>query len=175
MPEIEEDEDGGRRYANDQDREAAEQKMRAVMRIASNKGLKHLVLGAWGCGAYGNPVSEIAAAWRRVLLGDEKAKTKAGKKQDLTENEKWDGMGVVFAIKDGKMAELFAKYFGTELETSLKSCGHNEDEEGSVEQESSNDELRTRIEGLEAQIAAARSDLLKDRLQSVLEKLRASE
>ncbi|KAI0967172.1 hypothetical protein F4678DRAFT_475394 [Xylaria arbuscula] len=56
------------RYASPADRELVLRKMRAVMRVFAAKGCTHVVLGAWGCGAYGNPVSEIAEAWRRVLV-----------------------------------------------------------------------------------------------------------
>ncbi|KAI0442930.1 hypothetical protein F4803DRAFT_575058 [Xylaria telfairii] len=55
-------------YALASDRELAERKMRAVLRVFAARGCGAVVLGAWGCGAHeGNPISEIAAAWRRVL------------------------------------------------------------------------------------------------------------
>ncbi|KAI1173236.1 hypothetical protein F4777DRAFT_458106 [Nemania sp. FL0916] len=65
LPETSED---GRRYARAADRELAVRKMRAVLRVFAAKGCSCVVLGAWGCGAYGNPVTEIAEAWRQVLL-----------------------------------------------------------------------------------------------------------
>ncbi|KAF2964397.1 hypothetical protein GQX73_g9166 [Xylaria multiplex] len=57
------------RYASATDRELVVRKMRSVLRVFAAKGCSRIVLGAWGCGAYGNPISEIAEAWRRVLLG----------------------------------------------------------------------------------------------------------
>ncbi|KAI0467661.1 hypothetical protein F4859DRAFT_493211 [Xylaria cf. heliscus] len=63
-----ENEDGRAGYALASDRELAERKMRAVLRVFAARGCGAVVLGAWGCGVHeGNPVSEIAAAWRRVL------------------------------------------------------------------------------------------------------------
>ena len=71
---------GGTRkaYASAADRELAGRKMRAVLRVAQAKGVRKLVLGAWGCGAYGNPVEEVAAAWHRVLLGGARARGNHG-------------------------------------------------------------------------------------------------
>ncbi|KAJ3576568.1 hypothetical protein NPX13_g3663 [Xylaria arbuscula] len=66
LPETEITENGGR-YASPADRELVVRKMRAVLRVFAAKGCTHIVLGAWGCGAYGNPLAEIAKAWRRVL------------------------------------------------------------------------------------------------------------
>ena len=97
--------DGEDRYAEEKDHEVVVDKMRAVMRMCKAKGAGKLVLGAWGCGAYANPVGEIARAWRRVLLGTGK---RAG--------EAWDGLEVVFAIRDGNMAKDFATRFGEGLE-----------------------------------------------------------
>lgn len=104
MPDVERGE-GEDRYAEDKDREAAVDKMRAVLRMCKSKGAGRLVLGAWGCGAYANPVGEVARAWKRVLLGTAK---KPG--------EAWDGLEVVFAIRDTKMAKEFATRFGDGLE-----------------------------------------------------------
>ncbi|KAI0551220.1 hypothetical protein F4679DRAFT_145122 [Xylaria curta] len=62
------DEDGSAVYASTSDRVMAERKMRAVLRVFAARGCEAVVLGAWGCGVHeGNPVSEIAGAWRRVL------------------------------------------------------------------------------------------------------------
>ncbi|KAG5940417.1 hypothetical protein E4U59_002451 [Claviceps monticola] len=62
MPDVE-----GGKYADPRDEELVVRKMRAVMRMVRGRGVMKLVLGAWGCGAYGNPVGEIARAWARVL------------------------------------------------------------------------------------------------------------
>ncbi|KAJ2896843.1 uncharacterized protein MKZ38_005142 [Zalerion maritima] len=101
-------------YAEEKDREMAVSKMRAVMRILKSKAVDKVVLGAWGCGAYGNPVGEVARAWRKVLLGN--GKDTRGR---VKGREGWDGLEVVFAINDGKMAERFAQCFGEGLVVGL--------------------------------------------------------
>ena len=94
------------RYAEEKDRELAVQKMRAVLRMAAANGVSKLVLGAWGCGAYGNPVGEVAKGWRRVLLGGRRKGKSAA-----NSTETWDGLEVVFAIKDEKMTQRFEGHF----------------------------------------------------------------
>jgi uncharacterized protein (TIGR02452 family) len=93
--------DGQYQYANDQDREVVVKKIRAVLRILEMKGTELVVLGAWGCGAYGNPVREVARAWRRALQtgGDFKHKARTS----LSTLRR-----VIFAIKDPKMAQEFS-------------------------------------------------------------------
>jgi uncharacterized protein (TIGR02452 family) len=91
-------------YAEEKDREMVVRKMQAVMRILRQKGVEKVVLGAWGVGAYGNPVGEVARAWRRVLVG------RKGKGREV-----WDGLEVVFAVQGERVAERFAEEFGEEL------------------------------------------------------------
>ncbi|KAI1738695.1 hypothetical protein F4680DRAFT_165464 [Xylaria scruposa] len=68
LPETTDGGGDGWYYVSASDRALAERKMRAVLRVFAARGCEAVVLGAWGCGAHeGNPVSEIAAAWRRVL------------------------------------------------------------------------------------------------------------
>ncbi|PKS04883.1 hypothetical protein jhhlp_008247 [Lomentospora prolificans] len=108
------------RYAEEHDREAAVKKMRAVMQIVKSKDVGQVVLGAWGCGAYGNPIWEIATAWRKVLsrgTGKGKART-AGIGLELGEASEPSILGnmeVYFAIKDARMAEIFQRAFGSDL------------------------------------------------------------
>lgn len=88
-------------YAHSRDRELVIKKMRAVMRILQTKGARRVVLGAWGCGAYGNPVGEVARAWKKVLSGEERRR-RAGRAQT---SESWDGIEeMVFAISQRRMA-----------------------------------------------------------------------
>ncbi|SPQ24521.1 e8d8f690-1346-4bd4-b49d-83b658955527 [Thermothielavioides terrestris] len=110
LPEVEVDEDGrAKAYASGKDRVLVRRKMELVMRVFQAKGAKRVVLGAWGCGAYGNPVGEVAAAWREVLLG-----SKRGAKADAGAG--WEGIEeIVFAIKDASLAERFAEAFGDGL------------------------------------------------------------
>ncbi|KAI1266897.1 hypothetical protein F5Y18DRAFT_380846 [Xylariaceae sp. FL1019] len=162
-PEVE---DGA--YTSPADRELVHRKMRAVMRVFASKGCRKVVLGAWGCGAYGNPVSEIAGAWRRVL-GLEGQKRK--------DREEWQGYfeDIVFAIKDPRMAAAFAKAFSEENLTSpfVEGGDAYEGSEGSEGQDERELELRAKIRELEIQIEQARSPHLRTGLEAVLASLRS--
>lgn len=88
----------------DNDRDLVTRKMKAVMRMAESKGVERLVLGAWGCGAYGNPVKEVAKIWRKVIAG--------GPRQRRPNAERWDGIKeIVFAIPDRSMVREFERAF----------------------------------------------------------------
>ena len=93
-------------YTEEADRGLMLDKMRAVMRIVHSNGVDGLVLGAWGCGAYRNPVREIAQGWEKVLLGVTRGKRA---------RELWPGIEVVFAIKNRKMAEQFVAYWAEDI------------------------------------------------------------
>ncbi|KAI1299598.1 hypothetical protein F5Y03DRAFT_248984 [Xylaria venustula] len=196
MLRLPETEDG--RYATPADRELVLRKMRAVMRVFAAKGCTHVVLGAWGCGAYGNPVSEVAEAWRRVLVvgpsntvqgngkgGQEGKSAKSRNKNRTPEN--WGPFieEVVFAIKDGGMAAAFAQAFGEDVlsDPSLDSdsvpggedgslSGGFEDQEEDPVQAAQVAELREKIAQLEIQVAQVRSLQLKNGLETVLAGLR---
>ena len=66
-PVIARDHDGNERYKNIEDRTLMKQKMRTVLRIAAKNGHRRLVLGALGCGAFGNPKEEVVECWRETL------------------------------------------------------------------------------------------------------------
>ncbi|OTB10752.1 hypothetical protein K445DRAFT_341183 [Daldinia sp. EC12] len=170
IPEIDVDaESGFARYASAADRELAVRKIRAVLRVFAAKGVRRVVLGAWGCGAYGNPVGEIAKAWRKVLKGK-------GKKKE-SDSDSWECFEhVVFAIKDPGMAQAFATAFGEESlevdnsdgrESSIGSGDDDDDEE-----DASVKELRNKIQELELRAEQARNPQLKVGLSSVLAGLR---
>ncbi|CAF9932941.1 MAG: hypothetical protein HETSPECPRED_008495 [Heterodermia speciosa] len=92
-------------YSDPRDVEAVIQKMRAVMRVIVAKGARRVVLGAWGCGAFSNPVGEVARLWKKTICGVSDS-GKAGKM------ECWTGVEqIVFAITDKKMVEGFEKCF----------------------------------------------------------------
>ncbi|KAI1413907.1 hypothetical protein F5Y13DRAFT_160311 [Hypoxylon sp. FL1857] len=171
LPEIEVDAGSGwATYANPRDRELAVRKMRAALRVFAAKGMKRVVLGAWGCGAYGNPVGEIARAWKKILLGGGKeGNTNRGKK--ITKDS-WEGIEhVVFAIKDAGMARAFATAFGEEL---LEK--YDEDEEDPSEDDIEDvevKELRSKIQELELRVEQARTPQLRTGLNSVLAGLRS--
>ncbi|KAF7555979.1 hypothetical protein G7046_g6421 [Stylonectria norvegica] len=149
-PELDHDDAGKGAYANQKDRELVLQKMRMVLRICQAKGVKKVVLGAWGCGAYGNPVTEVATAWRKVLLprNDNKGRNKGSR-------ETWDGIeDVVFAIKDAGMADAFQAAFGDGL--LRDDVSDNESDEGDEDNPAQTDrqELQARVDELELRIEA---------------------
>lgn len=157
-----------KRYANPKDRELAEQKMRAVMRILKMKRIENVVLGAWGCGAYKNPLGEIARLWRKVLLPALTDRTHDSDKMDAA----WGPMRIIFAINDPKMAKDFARLLGPEIafvEQRVEQVDelHVRDAEDDVEREA-NDELGLKIAELKEQIAQTRNPELKLRLEVVL-------
>ena len=39
-----------------------------MLRAAAERGYRDLVLGAWGCGAFGNKPEEVAGYFRQVIL-----------------------------------------------------------------------------------------------------------
>lgn len=71
-PDLVRDEKRGMVYEREQDQEMMVMKVRLILQVARQKKITHLVLGAFGCGAYGNPPAEVANIFRRVLLGDRK-------------------------------------------------------------------------------------------------------
>ncbi|PNH64252.1 hypothetical protein VD0002_g4366 [Verticillium dahliae] len=150
-PEVErDDEKGWGRYVNAKDRELAVSKMRMVMRICQDKGVKKIVLGAWGCGAYGNPVGEVAAAWRKVLLPRTDSKGRRAV-------EMWNGIEeCVFAIKDLGMADAFAAAFGDGLEREAVDEANKDDEDDDEDDEDDETaELGAKVVELRARIRNA--------------------
>ena len=57
----------GQKYASDKDRAVMLDKIRLMLQTASYYKLDCLVLGAWGCGAFGNPPHEIARLFKIAL------------------------------------------------------------------------------------------------------------
>ena len=166
FPSITVDETTGRgSYSNDKDRDLVLEKMRAVMRIFQAKKVSKVVLGAWGCGAFGHPVGEVAAAWKKVLLGSERARKNKKGKQEV-----WTGIEtVMFAIKDPGLADALEQAFGDGLI-------HEEEDVGSeVEEELDDDldaarlrEMQEKIAEMQIRIQQARSPELKAGLTSIL-------
>ena len=60
------DRDPGRRPAV---REAMRERVAKVLAVAAHHGHTELVLGAWGCGVFGNDGREIAELFRDALAG----------------------------------------------------------------------------------------------------------
>jgi uncharacterized protein (TIGR02452 family) len=58
-------------FVRDKDRDTTKTKMRMALRIAAINSHRMLVLGALGCGVYGNPPDDVAYCWREVLQEEE--------------------------------------------------------------------------------------------------------
>ena len=86
-PAVVRDVDGVEKYKHDKDRDLMKLKMRTVLRIAAMNGHRRLILGALGCGAFGNPSEEVVSCWREVFR---EAEFQGGW---------WES--VVFAVLDG--------------------------------------------------------------------------
>ncbi|KAL3485701.1 hypothetical protein BJX62DRAFT_242707 [Aspergillus germanicus] len=74
-------------FADPEDREWTKEKMRVTLRVCAHNKHRDLVLGALGCGAFGNPVHEVANCWAEVL--------------DEQEFRGWFS-NIVFAVMKGK-------------------------------------------------------------------------
>lgn len=166
FPELEGEEDEIKTLSR-QDRQIVENKMGAVLRIAAQKKVKKLVLGAWGCGAYGNPVPDIARAWKKVLDPAISARDNTKSNTDT-----WPALEVVmFAISNKKMAAEFAHAFGgVEVETISASSFNDDDNE--YEEDKVALELRTKIGEIESQISSVWNADLRSRLETILEQLK---
>ncbi|MCJ1312994.1 hypothetical protein MMC25_006670 [Agyrium rufum] len=64
-------ETGEERYRFLRDRALMRRKMRACLRVAGREKHRRLVLGALGCGAFGNPRGEVVSCWKEVLAEEE--------------------------------------------------------------------------------------------------------
>ena len=45
-------------------------RIRILLLIAADNGYRNLVLGAWGCGAFGNKPQDVAGYFRQVLIDE---------------------------------------------------------------------------------------------------------
>lgn len=54
--------------------ETMARRIRIMLRIAAKNGYNNLVLGAWGCGAFGNDPKEVAKYFRNVIVNEEYGK-----------------------------------------------------------------------------------------------------
>lgn len=170
---------GGAVYSNLGDRGIVEAKMTAVLRVLLAKGAERIVLGAWGCGAYKNPVGEIARAWRKVLMAEQEEQrgrrrpSSKGGNTKVSSPETWDTLEeVVFAIPEQRLAEQFAKAFGPDLEIE-EDAEDLEVDVADAELEASKEELEleTKIAELEGQMQKVMNPGLKNRLGNVLQGL----
>ncbi|MBE5871366.1 MAG: TIGR02452 family protein [Lachnospiraceae bacterium] len=51
--------------------ETMKRRIRIMLRIAAENGYRNLVLGAWGCGAFGNKPEEVSQYFKTALLKEE--------------------------------------------------------------------------------------------------------
>jgi uncharacterized protein (TIGR02452 family) len=171
FPDLEGEEDEVKRLGK-KDREVVERKMRAVLRIAAAKGVKKLVLGAWGCGAYGNPVGDVAEAWSRVLSA---SAAEGAKKKKAIPSEVWPDLEeVMFAIPSVKIASGFARAFGNggvQIEEGPRGLGEDDEDDEHVDEVAQ--ELRSKIEEMESQVNNVWNADLKTRLGIILDGLKA--
>ena len=97
-------------YADAEDEEMMSLKVKFIMRAAAKMGVTHLILGALGCGAYRNPIGQVANIMRKCLVGKGSGSRPA--------EEDWRGAGieqVVFAILDDSPAKVVWRAFVDEL------------------------------------------------------------
>ena len=148
----------------DRHRDLVLRKMKAVLRIAQRKGVQKLILGAWGCGAYGNPVREIAKIWRKVIAG--------APRQRRPNAERWEGINeIIFAIPDRTMLREFENAFSDVVADDIVSP----DSEGPVDSgaEISDElartsELLSKMAEIEMQIEQVSNSKLKNTLRQTL-------
>ena len=177
FPELEGEEDEEKRLSK-KDREVVEAKIRGVLRIAEQKEVKGLVLGAWGIGAYGNPVKDIAKAFAKVLGVGSSSSASTGKK-----NSKSPSVGIeafpaiehiIFAIPNRKIASNFAAAFGGSIQVEDgPGASSSDDDDDDGEEDEVAEELRNKIQEMEGQISKVWNPDLKARLSSILEGLKA--
>ncbi|KAF5243847.1 hypothetical protein FANTH_7976 [Fusarium anthophilum] len=83
-------------FANDRDRDITKAKMRLCLRMAAKRNHDMLVLGALGCGVYGNPPEDIAHCWLEML-----------REYEFSGNWWWEVWFAVFNTKNGGNFEIF--------------------------------------------------------------------
>ncbi|KFY91666.1 hypothetical protein V500_04536 [Pseudogymnoascus sp. VKM F-4518 (FW-2643)] len=100
-PDVDIDTQGRKIYAKDEERETMTLKVRLILQIAREMGITRLVLGALGCGAYGNPPEEVVKIFKKVICGDNR---RSGYAEGIEE--------IVFAIfDDGENLRVFKEVF----------------------------------------------------------------
>jgi uncharacterized protein (TIGR02452 family) len=169
FPELEGEEDEVKRLSS-KDRKTVENKMRAVLRIAAQKGVKKLVLGAWGCGAYGNPVIDIAQAWKRILDGASSLSNRKGKSEPETFSSVEE---VIFAIGNRNLAMSFAQAFDKKIEVEAGPGENVEDDDEEESEDKAAEELRAKIKEMENEMSSVWNPDSRARRSIILDGLKA--
>ena len=81
-------------------RETFLRRIRIVLKAAAERGYRNLVLGAWGCGAFGNKPEEVAEYFRMVIVDE-----KLGMHFD-------EICFAIYGSENGKNITTFRKVFG---------------------------------------------------------------
>lgn len=148
----------------DRHREVILRKMKAVLRVAQSKGVEKLVLGAWGCGAHGNPVKEVAKSWRKVIAG--------APRQRRPNAERWTGIKeIVFAIPDRTMLREFENAFQDVLATDLPTSNSESPVDSGAElseEHARTSEVLSKIAEIEMQMEQTQNLRLRGRLRETL-------
>lgn len=71
IPQVMKDANGEERYEEKRDRETMKETMRVVLRVAAVNRHRVVVLGALGCGAFGNPRGEVVECWKEIFAESE--------------------------------------------------------------------------------------------------------
>jgi len=151
----------------DRHRDIVLRKMKAVLRVAQSRGIEKLVLGAWGCGAHGNPVKEVAKNWRKVIAG--------APRQRRPNAERWEGFKeIIFAVPDRSMLREFENAFHDVLvveqpTSALRTPVHPTGEMDGEEARTS--ELLSKIAEIEMQVEQTQNLRLRNRLRETLSSL----
>ncbi|KAF2225709.1 hypothetical protein BDZ85DRAFT_193260, partial [Elsinoe ampelina] len=151
----------------DQDRELVMSKMRAVLRIAQSRGVEKLVLGAWGCGLYGNPPREVARLWKKSIFGTSKSPAT------------WPGIKeIVFAINDKPALREFEKCFSdiVSMQAAMATLTPPPERSSTArppipEEKPDSTTLVLQISDLETQIATTANNRTRQRLRDQLTSL----
>ena len=152
----------------DKHRDLVRSKMRAVLRIAQQKGARRLVLSAWGCGNTSSNAVTIAKFWRKVIAG--------APRQRRPNSEQWEGIEeIIFALPDGNIYAEFKRAFEGVLAPEAPSPAEDESAEPGEEniaRSQRNSELFRQIITTEFQIEAERNGRKRRDLRIHLDDLR---
>ncbi|KAI6354857.1 hypothetical protein MCOR25_008441 [Pyricularia grisea] len=98
--------------------EALTVRMRTILRLFRRQGVNKIVLGAWGVDGLGHHMSDVVDAWKFVILGEAPPVYMKGvKAEEVPAAEGWDGLEVVFAIKEREVADEFRGWYVGKLDT----------------------------------------------------------
>jgi uncharacterized protein (TIGR02452 family) len=80
------------------------ERLRKMLFLAARKGYRNLVLGAWGCGAFGNDTRRVAEYFHELFLGDD-------------DFDRWFDRVTFAILGDADKIDIFKDVFKDKLET----------------------------------------------------------